>query len=111
MYWLFQAGEDSGEDVEVVLIWEGTKGKQGDDNSNDGKFTSYLKKEDMRRYDSELFDILKQMVGEGKRNVVSFSEGDTIPNALYYDAILTDDKTQRAAWHESALKACKVEAI
>lgn len=77
-----------------------------DDNSNDGKFTSYLEKEDMRRYDSELFDVLKQMVGEGKRNVVSFSESDTIPNALFYDAILTDDKTQRAAWHENALKAC-----
>lgn len=88
--------------IKIGVNWYLTE----DDNSNDGKFTSYLEKEDMRRYDSELFDVLKQMVGEGKRDVASFSESDTIPNALFYDAILTDDKTQRAAWHESALKAC-----
>lgn len=74
--------------IKIGVNWYLTE----DDNSNDGKFTSYLEKEDMRRYDSELFDILKQMVEEGKRNVVSFSESDTIANALFYDAILTDDK-------------------
>ena len=57
--------------IKIGVNWYLTE----DDNSNDGKFTSYLEKEDMRRYDSELFDVLKQMVEEGKRNVVSFRTG------------------------------------
>lgn len=88
--------------IKIAINWYLTE----DDGSNDGKFTSYLEKEDMRQYDQELFDILKKMVADRKRNVASLSESGVISNATYYDAILTDDKNQRATWHEEALKAC-----
>lgn len=89
--------------IKIAVNWYLTV----DDGSNDGKFTSYLEKEDMRRYDSELFDVLKEMVASGKRNISSFSERAVICNAKYYDAILTLNKQQRLTWHMNALEACK----
>lgn len=89
--------------IKIAVNWYLTM----DDGSNDGKFTSYLEKEEMRRYDPELFDVLKEMVASGNRNISSFSERAVIGNAQYYDAILNDNKQQRVTWHINALEACK----
>lgn len=91
------------DEIRIAVNWYLTE----DDGSNDGKFTSYLEKEDMRRYDPELFDVLKEMVANGKRNLSSFSERAVIDNAKYYEALLTDERKQRILWHNEALEACK----
>jgi hypothetical protein len=51
--------------ISIAVNWYLTE----DDGSNDDKFTSYLDKDDMRRYDPKLFDVLKEMVGAGQRNI------------------------------------------
>ncbi len=74
--------------INIAVNWYLTE----DDGSNDGKFTSYLDKEDLRRYDTALFDVLKSMVYEGNRSVAAFEAVDVIKNAKYYSDILSDDK-------------------
>ena len=89
-------------EIKVAVNWYLTE----DDGSNDGKFTSYLEKGDMRRYDPELFDVLKEMVANENRSVTSFAKCGVIRDAKYYDAILPNDKKERSVWHEKALVAC-----
>lgn len=85
--------------IKIAVNWYLTE----DDASNDGKFTSYLKKEEMRQYDPELFDVLKGLVEENKRSVKAFQEYDAIVNAKYYSEILMDDKVLRSKWHSDAV--------
>lgn len=88
--------------ISIAVNWYLTE----DDGSNDGKFTSYLDKDDMRRYDPKLFDVLKEMVGAGQRNIALFERENIISNTTYFDELLTDDKGQRNIWHEAALCHC-----
>lgn len=88
--------------INIAVNWYLTE----DDGSNDGKFTSYLDKEDLRRYDTALFDVLKSMVYEGNRSVAAFEAVDVIKNAKYYSDILSDDKKTRLNWHKKGLEVC-----
>ena len=54
--------------VSIAINWYLTL----DDNSNDGKFISYLDDEKMKNYDPQLFDVLKTMISENKRSVIQF---------------------------------------
>lgn len=88
--------------IKIAVNWYLTE----DDGSNDGKFTSYLEKEDMKQYDPELFDLLREMMSEEKRSVTVFSRCEAIKGATYYNVILKNDKKQRDVWHKNALESC-----
>ena len=96
--------------IKIAVNWYLTP----DDGSNDGKHITYLEKNDMQRYDMELFMALKEMLRAGKRDVLSFEERDIIPNAVYYNQLLhvngdsrEEKRAFRARWHQEALTACE----
>lgn len=96
--------------IKIAVNWYLTP----DDGSNDGKHITYLEKDDMQRYDTELFLALREMLRAGQRDVLSFEERDMIPNAVYFNSLLHADGDTRAekrayrdGWHQEALKACK----
>lgn len=89
--------------IKISINWYLTE----DDDSNDGKYTSYLQKEEMRVYDPELFDALKETIANGNRSVASISEKRILGDVKYYDSILTDSRQQRITWHKAALEVCK----
>lgn len=96
--------------IKIAVNWYLTP----DDGSNDGKHITYLEKDDMQRYDTELFLILREMLRAGHRDVLSFEEKDMIPNTVYYNKLLHADgdtreekRVYRDRWHQEALKACK----
>jgi hypothetical protein len=97
-------------DIKIAVNWYLT----ADDGSNDGKHVTYLKDAKNRRYDPELYDVLKKMVSAGIRSVSDFQKKNVIPSAVYYDALLqiegtTKPKRQenRRLWHENAMKICQ----
>ena len=55
-YSLLRAFSERG--IKVGVNWYRTE----DDGSNDGKFTGYFKKGDLRRYSPQIFDVLKEVV-------------------------------------------------
>ena len=82
-----------------------------DDGSNDGKFVSYLDKEDDRLYDPQLFDELRKMVYSQNKNVGMVNECELIPEASYYcplleskTVLLNERNRVRSQWHQNALK-------
>ena len=82
-----------------------------DDGSNDGKFVSYLDKEEDRRYDPDLFDELKKIVRLHDKNVNMLESCGLIPQATYYNLLLESKIIQRDErervrnlWHQNALK-------
>ena len=96
--------------IKIAVNWYLTP----DDSSNDGKHITYLEKNDMQRYDTELFMVLKEMIRAGQRDVLSFEKRDMIPSAVYYNQLLHVDGDSRAEkrafrtrWHQEALRACE----
>ena len=83
-----------------------------DENHNtDGCFTDYLKHDSFRNYDSILYEALKKIVDNKKRNVQEIQNAGIL-NAVYYSEELSfkgRTKTERAVirdiWHKAALKA------
>ncbi len=59
-----------------------------DDGSNDGGHIKYLQKDEFRKYDPELYDVLKELVETNNRMVLQIEAKGLIINALYYDAPL-----------------------
>ena len=95
--------------IKIAINWYLTP----DDGSNDGKHITYLEKEDMQRYDSELFVTLREMLRMGQRDVLAFEKRHMIPNAVYYNQLLHTDGDSRAEkrayrdrWHQEALSVC-----
>jgi hypothetical protein len=100
----------AGHDIKIAVNWYLT----ADDGSNDGKHITYLNDGKNRRYDPELYDILKEMVSAGIRSVSDFQTKNMIPNAVYYDGILrvvgttkSERLEKRRLWHEKAMEACQ----
>lgn len=93
--------------VKVGINWYLTE----DDSSNDGKHISYLEKEDMRRYDSVVFDALKKLVDNGNRSVQAVQDSGIIDNALYYDDLLKiqgnppEKEHRRIYWFNKSMDA------
>ena len=67
--------------IRVGVNWYLTE----NDNSNDGKFTSYLQKEDMRCKDPVVFDALKKIAHKAGKSVKDIQRSGIIKNALFYD--------------------------
>ena len=86
------------------------------DASNDGNIRGYLSKEKDRRYDSELYDVLREMCACEEKDVRLFAERGMIPGAIYYGRVVEPEPDSRlsvaekcearACWHRSALEFC-----
>ncbi|MEE3394163.1 MAG: hypothetical protein VZR23_10995 [Lachnospiraceae bacterium] len=70
--------------VRVGVNWYLTE----DDGSNDGKHTSYLKNDKLRRYSPEVFDTLSQVAFKADKSVLDIQHRDIIPGAIFYSDIL-----------------------
>lgn len=103
-YALLKAFDDAG--VKVGINWYLTE----NDRSNDGKFTSYLKKDDLRWYCPEVFDFLKQIAEKEDKTVVDVQNGGILPGAIYYPRLLNPEgtpnerKKQRNIWFQESLQ-------
>ncbi|SEH21735.1 hypothetical protein [Selenomonas sp. KH1T6] len=96
----------------VAVNWYLTK----DDQSNDGNIRDYLTKEKDRRYDPNLFDVLKRMSAQNKIDVCEFAALGMIPGAGYFDKIvepvvstltISEKRATRKQWHREALAVCE----
>lgn len=95
--------------IKIAINWYLT----ANDGTNDGKHTRYIETQYMRRYDSELFDLLADMLSHNQRDVLLFEEKRAIKNAVYYHQLLEQKGPSRKAnqilrefWHQSALDIC-----
>ena len=100
-------------DVTIAVNWYLTP----DDQSNDGHIRGYLTNDRDRKYDPELFDVLREMSIHKEKNVGRFAEREMIPGAIYFDSIVqpqlsdstlsvTDKRLARERWHQQALAGC-----
>ena len=79
-YSLLRAFSEAG--IRVGVNWYLTE----DDGSNDGKFTSYLQKVDVRSKDPIVFDALKKIAHKSGKSVKDVQRSGIIKNALFYDS-------------------------
>ncbi len=97
--------------VSIAVNWYLTP----NDKSNDGHIRGYLANDRNRKYDPELFDVLRKMGVQ--KNVGRFAERGMIPGAIYFDDIVqpmntdssltvTDKRLERERWHQQALEGC-----
>jgi hypothetical protein len=100
--------------IKIAVNWYLT----ADDGSNDGKHITYLSDTKNRRYDPELYDVLKIIVSTGIRSVSDFQVRNMIPNATYYDALLqiqgttkSERQQNRRLWHKKAMEVCRDAAL
>ena len=88
-----------------------------DDQSNDGNMRGYLANKRDRKYDKELFDVLREMNDRKEYSVARFAERGLIPGAIYFDSIVrpllsesalsvADKRSAREQWHRQALVGC-----
>jgi hypothetical protein len=78
-YSLLRAFSETG--IRVGVNWYLTE----DDGSNDGKFTSYLQKGDLRCKDPEVFDVLNKIANKQGKSVKDIQRSGIIKSALFYD--------------------------
>lgn len=99
--------------VTIAVNWYLTP----EDKSNDGNIRGYLDKVKDRKYDPELFDVLKEMNTNKENTVCSFAERNMIPGAIFFDEIVppqhtdpalsvADKRLARERWHQRALEGC-----
>lgn len=102
-YSLLRAFSDAG--VKVGVNWYLTE----NDGSNDGKFTDYLHKENMRRYNPEIFDALKKIADKPDKSIKDISKSNVIPEAVFYTELLkvkgapADREYDRSRWFEESM--------
>ena len=106
-YSMFRAFIDAG--VKGGVNWYLTE----DDGSNDGKFTDYLNKDDMRRYCPEVFDALKGIVGNKDKTVFDIEKSGILPGTIFYSEILkpegtpNDREQERSGWFQESMYELK----
>ncbi len=100
--------------VTIAVNWYLTP----DDRSSDGNIRGYLENDKNRKYDPDLFDVLREMNNQNEKNVARFAEREMIPGAIYFDALvrpleseqtlsLTNKRSAREQWHQQALAGCR----
>ena len=101
----------AGHNVTIAINWYLTK----DDLSNDGNIRGYLTKEKDRIYDPDLFEVLKTMCDQNKKDIYSFAALGMIPGARYFDIpvepvlstlTVSEKRAVRKQWHQEALAVC-----
>ena len=97
--------------VTIAVNWYLTK----NDQSNDGSFRDYLTKEKDRNCDPGLFDALKRMCAQNRKDVRNFAALGMIPGAGYFDQLVEpvlptltvrEKRAAREQWHKDALAVC-----
>ncbi len=74
----------AGKGIRVGVNWYLTK----NDDSADGRFTEYLKKDEFCKFDPVVFDTLKKVADTPEKNVQMIEAADLIPKALYYNEMI-----------------------
>lgn len=101
----------AGHELTIAVNWYLTR----NDQSNDGNIRGYLTKEKNRIYDPDLFDVLRRMCAQNKKDVCSFAGLGMIPGAGYFDKIVepvlstltvSEKRLARKQWHQEALAVC-----
>ncbi len=87
------------------------------DESTDGKFTDYVKKDSEGCYDQDVFAVMRSIVGQNdrsQRTVQMIQDAELIPEALYFDEKLNFNKmipTERAwdrrVWFERSISVLR----
>ena len=96
--------------VKIGINWYLTE----NDDSNDGKFTDYLKKKDeYRRYDQDIFDVIKKIAPKKNKSVMDIQDSGILPGTVFYSDILhptgtpSDRRSIRERWFEESLLELK----
>ena len=106
-YALLRAFSDAG--IKVGVNWYFTE----DDDTNDGHFTNYLNDEKMRRYQPEIFDLLRLVANKPKKTIEDIMDNNVIPGAQFYSEQIILNGTsaerlqQRLEWFERSMVALK----
>lgn len=99
-----ETAQDSHPRLKPGVIWY----RVTDETHNgDGRHTSYLKRNPrndrrFRACDETVYDALAAVVGSNRRTVAALERADLLPNAVYWDAVIS---TPRGGWFDRALKA------
>jgi len=98
-YGMLRYLEKSG--IKIGVNWYLTE----NDDSNDGKFTTYLDNDKERYLDPELFDLLKKVVVFEDKSVSMIEQAEIFSSACFYHKLIS--RENRDAWHDNALKALR----
>lgn len=111
-YSLLRAFSDRG--IRVGVNWYLTE----DDGSNDGKFTGYLEKGDLRKYSPKVFDALKKVVAKPDKSVEDIEKSGILSDAIFFNELLKpvgtpgDREQERMSWfRESVYELERAELI
>ena len=92
--------------VKIGINWYLTE----NDDSNDGKFTDYLnKKDEYRRYDQELYDVIKKIASKKNKSVMDIQNSGILPGTIFYSDMLipigtpSDRRNTRERWFEDSI--------
>lgn len=102
-YSLLRAFAEAG--IKVGINWYLTE----KDASNDGKFTDYLQKEDLRWHATEVFDELKKIAGIQGKSVKNIEDSGIVPGAVFYSDLLnpsgtpSDREQKRNEWFRKSV--------
>jgi hypothetical protein len=78
------------------------------DGRTDGNRLAYLQRGDKwSQYDHVLFERLRCWASSGTRSVSQIEESDTLPNAEYYSARVSDCAAERDLWFEKLSERAK----
>lgn len=104
-YALLRAFAEEG--IKLGVNWYLTE----DDNSNDGKFTDYLRRGGLRRYSPFVYDRLREIVGRENKSVRDVQESGLLPAACFYGKTLpttgspAERRDARKRWFEESVGA------
>lgn len=107
-YSLLRAFSNKG--VHIGVNWYLTD----NDGSNDGKFTGYLSKGNLRKYCPEVFDVLKGIASKPDKSVEDIEKSGIITDAVFYNELLkpvgtaSDREQERMSWFRESV--CELEA-
>ena len=81
-----------------------------DDGNNDGKHIGYLNDPKFLGCDDDLLYELKSIVDGGRRCIHSLEEANLVPNAAFYNSILSRESA-RSTWHQAALETLEAKDV
>ena len=104
-YSMLRAFIDAG--IKLGINWYLTE----NDDSNDGKFTDYLKKNAMRHYSPEIFDALQCIADKKDKSIADIENSAILPDTVFYSEILNpvgtpeERKQRRERWFQESIQA------